>query len=173
MTIHVLHGKAQSTLGMDHKLLTCKCQLHVNAGLYCAHTNISSMYGIIKIHDCSLGVTGPRGPRKANASIMAVNSAVLLECVLAPEKARWASVVMTRSKHDVNLSTRRSGNYSPSSDGFTIHNTITIICINGPPMIVKQPEQGGGCLFLIQSLNVGVVVPRFPPLCRSSRQSDS
>ena len=33
-------------------------------------------------------VTGPRGPRKDNASIIAVISAVLLECILAPEKAR-------------------------------------------------------------------------------------
>ena len=66
---------------------------------------------------------------------MAVISAVLLECVLAPEKARWASVVTTGPKPDVFPSMRGSGNHTPSSKGFTIHNASTTICINSSPMI--------------------------------------
>ena len=48
-----------------------------------------------KIHVYWSRATGPRGPRKDNASTIAVISAVLLEWVLAPERARWASVVTT------------------------------------------------------------------------------
>ena len=66
MTENVLHGKAQSVLNTNHRLLTSKRQLHMSAGLDRAQTNTSSMHGIIK-NDCSSGVTGPRGPRKANA----------------------------------------------------------------------------------------------------------
>ena len=40
--------------------------------------------------------TGPWSPRKNRASMMADISAVLLDWVLAPVNARWASVVMTR-----------------------------------------------------------------------------
>ena len=48
MTIHVLHGKSQSVLNMNHRLLTCKCKLHMSTSLDCAQTNASSMHGIIK-----------------------------------------------------------------------------------------------------------------------------
>ena len=78
MTENVLHGKAQSVLNTNHILLTSKRQLHMSAGLDRAQTNTSSMHGILK-NDSSSGVTGLRGPRKANASIMAVISVVLLE----------------------------------------------------------------------------------------------
>ena len=33
MTVHVLHGKTQSVLNTNHRLLTSKRQLHVSAGL--------------------------------------------------------------------------------------------------------------------------------------------
>ena len=41
-----------------------------------------------------------------------------------------------RTKHDVNSSMRGSGNHTPSSKGFTIHNASTTICINSPHMII-------------------------------------
>ena len=33
MTIHMLHGKSQSVLNTNHRLLTRKCQVHMCAGL--------------------------------------------------------------------------------------------------------------------------------------------
>ena len=48
MTVHVLHGKTQSVLNTNHRLVTSKSQLHVSAGLDRAQTNTSSMHGIIK-----------------------------------------------------------------------------------------------------------------------------
>ena len=48
MTVHVLHGKTQSVLNTNHRLLTCERQLHMCAGLNRAQTNSSSMHGILK-----------------------------------------------------------------------------------------------------------------------------
>ena len=47
MTIHVLHGKAQSVLNTNHRL-TSKRQLHMSAGLDRAQADTSSMHGIIQ-----------------------------------------------------------------------------------------------------------------------------
>ena len=48
-----------------------------------------------QMHDCSSRATGPWGPRKESASIMAVISKVMLVGVLAPAYSRCDSVVMT------------------------------------------------------------------------------
>ena len=42
MTVHVLHGKTQSVLNTNHRLLTSKRQLHVSAGLDRAQTNTAA-----------------------------------------------------------------------------------------------------------------------------------
>ena len=44
MTVHVLHGKSQSVLNTNHRLLTSKRQLYMCAGLKRAQTNTSSMH---------------------------------------------------------------------------------------------------------------------------------
>ena len=98
MTVHVLHGEPRFALNEYHGLLTSECQLHMCTSLDRAQANTTSMLRIIK--NTRLLIPGhrtmrPWGPRKDNASIMAFISAVLLECALAPEKARWASVVTT------------------------------------------------------------------------------
>ena len=51
-----------------------------------------------------------------------------------------------RTKHDVNSSTRESGNHTPSSKGFTIHNASTTISINSPPMIMMAKIFGNGTI---------------------------
>ena len=108
------------------------------AGLDRAQTNTNSMHGIFFFCKKKRTVHHERQDLENQETkmlqIMAVISAVLLECVLAPEKARWASVVTT--KHDVNSTMRGSGNHTPSSKGFAIHNASTTICINSPPMII-------------------------------------
>ena len=59
VTAHVLHGEPKPVLGADHGPLTCERQLHMCAGLDRAQTNSSSVFRIIKIHDCSSRATGP------------------------------------------------------------------------------------------------------------------
>ena len=58
----------------------------MRAGLDRAQAHTSSMFGVV-INTRSR-ITGTWGPRQDNASITAVISAVLLERVLAREKAR-------------------------------------------------------------------------------------
>ena len=58
VTVHVLHGKTQSVVNTNYRLLTCERQLHMFAGLDRAQTNSSSMHGIIK-NDCPSQATGP------------------------------------------------------------------------------------------------------------------
>ena len=64
-------------------------------GLGSTQTNTSSMHRIVEDSRLFITDTGPRGPRKDNTSIIANISAVLLEWISAPAKARWASVVTT------------------------------------------------------------------------------
>ena len=79
--------------------------------------------------------TGPWRPRKDNASIMAVISAVLLECVRTPKKARWASV-LTTGPNIHRFSIWKWWNHTPSSKSFTFNNARTTICINSQSTVI-------------------------------------
>ena len=93
VVVHVLHGKTWPVLDAQHRLLTHKCLLDMWAGLNRAQTHTGRIFGFIL--NTRIRITGNRAARKDNASVIAVISAVLLEWVLAPEKARWTSAVTT------------------------------------------------------------------------------
>ena len=46
VAVHVLHGKSWSVLDAQHRLLSCKCQLNMCAGLSRAQAHTSSMFGV-------------------------------------------------------------------------------------------------------------------------------
>ena len=48
VTVHVLHGKPQSVLGVQGGALTSKCQLRVRAGLDCAQTYTRIVLRVVK-----------------------------------------------------------------------------------------------------------------------------
>ena len=60
----------------------------------------------------------------------------LLECVLAEDKAIWASVVRTRP-NQTKIRPCGDRQITTSSHNFTINNASTTICINSPPTVIS------------------------------------
>ena len=76
---------------------------------------------------------------------MAVISVVLLVCS-GTRESQMGLCSDNRTKHDVNSSMRGSGNHTPWSKGFTIHNASTTLCINSPPMVIMAQFFGSGTI---------------------------
>ena len=109
MTAHVFHGKSQSVLNTNHRLLTCERQLHMCACLDRAQTNTGSVHGIIK--NTRLFVSSHRAMRtkKRQSFNHGSHFSSVVGVCSGTRKGQVCLGGDDPTKHDVNLSTRGSG----------------------------------------------------------------
>ena len=115
VSVHMSHGKSQSVLNFQQRLLAGKRQLYVCASLNRTQANTSSMFGVRETHEFASRATGPWGSKKGEglnhgrhfSGVVGVGSGTC-ECQVSFCRDDWA-------KHDIYPSMVRSCDSTPSS----------------------------------------------------------